>query len=127
MFAPAMRDLHSGIAAQGQTEAPAQNAKLDFHFVSARCLHVYTAPLETALQHWTARRAASSLVVLAQVSLVCVDGRLYELDGNNDGPIDCGPVHTPQDFLQVSGRVHWHTTLHSPASALAATEPRFDA
>ena len=25
-------------------------------------------------------------------TLVEVDGKLYELDGNNDGPIDCGAV-----------------------------------
>ena len=32
------------------------------------------------------------------VSLVEVQGRLYELDGNNDGPLECGVVG-PQGFL----------------------------
>jgi len=57
-FAPAVRDIHSGIASSGQTSAPTPTADLDFHFVS----------------------------------LVEVEGRLYELDGNNDGPIDVGPA-----------------------------------
>ena len=30
------------------------------------------------------------------VSLVEVGGRLYELDGNNDGPVDCGTVRQPR-------------------------------
>lgn len=58
LFAPALRDLHESLASQGQTDAPAKEADLDFHFVS----------------------------------LVPVDGRLYELDGNNDGPLDLGPI-----------------------------------
>lgn len=69
LFAPAVRELHSGLASQGQTDAPAANADLDFHFVS----------------------------------LVAVSGRLYELDGNNDGPIDCGVVIASQeDFLPAA-------------------------
>ena len=68
LFAPAVRDLHSGLAAQGQTDAPAANADLDFHFVS----------------------------------LVVVGGRLFELDGNNDGPIDTGiAVDSTDAFLPV--------------------------
>lgn len=63
-FAPALRQVHSELASQGQTAAPRPNADLDFHFVS----------------------------------LVEVQGRLYELDGNNDGPLDCGPV-PPKGFL----------------------------
>ena len=80
LFAPAVRDLHSGLAAQGQTDAPAANADLDFHFVS----------------------------------LVVVEGRLFELDGNNDGPIDTGiTVASADDFLPVRRKpcavrsAHW--------------------
>jgi len=29
---------------------------------------------------------------LRRQTYVEVEGRLYELDGNNDGPLDCGPV-----------------------------------
>ena len=58
LFGTAMRELHDAVASQGQTDAPAPNADLEFHFIS----------------------------------LVAVNGTLYELDGNNDGPIDCGPV-----------------------------------
>lgn len=58
LFGSAMRELHDGVAAQGQTDAPKPNADLDFHFIS----------------------------------LVSVDGTLFELDGNNDGPINCGAI-----------------------------------
>eukprot|EP00965_Chrysotila_dentata_P260216 6213823-Pleurochrysis_carterae.AAC.4 len=33
-FAPAVREIHSGIAARGQTDAPRPTADLDFHFLS---------------------------------------------------------------------------------------------
>ena len=97
LFAPAVRDLHSGLASQGQTDAPAANADLDFHFVrraqplgvAAQCARLVGL---TAHAHW-------------QVSLVTVGGRLYELDGNNDGPIDCGVDISSQDaFLPVRHR-----------------------
>ncbi|KAL1518585.1 hypothetical protein AB1Y20_002873 [Prymnesium parvum] len=38
------------------------------------------------------------------VSLVAVGGRLYELDGNNDGPIECGEVPHPDEFLRAAVR-----------------------
>lgn len=57
-FASAVREIHSGIAPSGQTDAPTPTADLDFHFVA----------------------------------LVQVNGQLYELDGNNDGPVDSGAV-----------------------------------
>lgn len=69
LFGPALRDMHSGLASQGQTEAPLPSADLDFHFVS----------------------------------LVAVEGRLYELDGNNNGPLDCGPIGSDRDgFLRAA-------------------------
>uniref|UniRef100_A0A7S2CLZ0 Ubiquitin carboxyl-terminal hydrolase n=1 Tax=Haptolina brevifila TaxID=156173 RepID=A0A7S2CLZ0_9EUKA len=58
LFSVAMRDVHVGMASQGQTVAPKASDNLDFHFVS----------------------------------IVAVDDVLYELDGNNDGPIRVGTV-----------------------------------
>ena len=69
LFAPALRQVHSELASQGQTAAPRPNADLEFHFVS----------------------------------LVEVQGRLYELDGNNDGPLDIGPVGA-DGFLSTAVR-----------------------
>jgi len=37
------------------------------------------------------------------VSLVTVGGRLYELDGNNNGPIDCGvDISSQEAFLPAA-------------------------
>ena len=72
LFGNAMRDLHDGLAGQGQTEAPKPNADLDFHFIS----------------------------------LVAVDGTLYELDGNNDGPVDCGNIQTGKGGFIRSAVAH---------------------
>ena len=66
-FASAVRELHSDIAVEGQTDAPTPTADLDFHFVA----------------------------------LVERDGRLYELDGNNVGPVDVGAVDSCDGFLDA--------------------------
>jgi len=58
LFNKAIRDVHAGVASQGQTTAPRPTDNLEFHFVS----------------------------------LVAVDDILYELDGNNDGPIRVGTI-----------------------------------
>jgi len=70
LFAPALRQVHSELAAQGQTAAPHAKADLDFHFIS----------------------------------LVEVQGHLYELDGNNDGPLDCGALGADETFLEAAVR-----------------------
>lgn len=35
------------------------------------------------------------------VGYMPIDGRLYELDGLKEGPIDLGPVAANQDWLEV--------------------------
>ncbi len=35
-------------------------------------------------------------------SQVSINGRLFELDGNNDGPIDLGAIKKPDGFLHAA-------------------------
>jgi len=111
LFAPAVRELHSGLASQGQTDAPAANADLDFHFVrrwrmcshNRRRLPACDVACTTACAQCLPADSRSVTSPRLQVSLVAVSGRLYELDGNNDGPIDCGVVIASQeDFLPAA-------------------------
>ena len=53
----------------------------------ARAIHS-----DLAARGQTAAPAKSAELDFHFVSLVGVDGRLWELDGNNDGPVDCGPL-----------------------------------
>jgi len=80
LFGTAFRDLHTEVSGRGQTEAPAPNADLDFHFVS----------------------------------LVAVGGELYELDGNNDGPIALGPVGDEDDSFLTKAIDHLKSAYIAP-------------
>ncbi|KAJ2482923.1 hypothetical protein IWW56_000765 [Coemansia sp. RSA 2131] len=64
----AIAQAHGASAAEGQTAAPAADAKVDLHYAA----------------------------------FVCVDGRIYELDGGIPGPIDHGPS---ADFLKDAAKI----------------------
>ena len=50
---------------------------------------------ELASQGQTAAPHAKADLDFHFISLVEVQGHLYELDGNNDGPLDCGALALP--------------------------------
>mgnify|MGYP002837006674 CR=1 FL=1 len=89
-LAPALRQVHAELAGQGQTSAPRSSAVLAFHFISlvevrVWCVHGMCVPCK-----YQARTKHMPCAYHAHASQV--HGRLYELDGNNDGPLDCGGV-----------------------------------
>jgi len=99
-LAPALRQVHAELAGQGQTSAPRSSAVLAFHFISlvevrvrVWCVHGMCMVCARTMQVPGAYQAhAMHMPCAYHAHASQVHGRLYELDGNNDGPLDCGGV-----------------------------------